>query len=80
MKNYSSQDTAILIVDPYNDFLSEGGKLWPITKETVNGVNLVENLKNQNSYLRKVILLLNTIGLPAALQIQILIFYSNYTI
>jgi hypothetical protein len=128
MKNYSSQDTAVLIVDPYNDFLSEGGKLWSITKETVNGVNLIGNLKNilsaarssgfkiiyvphhqtekgdyvdwksrapshqgsldysslnegvgaensiQNSYLRKVILLLNTIGLPAALQIQILIF------
>ena len=46
MKNYSSENTALLIVDPFNDFLSEGGKLWPFTKETVRGVNLIENLKN----------------------------------
>jgi hypothetical protein len=26
--------------------LSEGGKLWSLTKETVKGVNLIENLKN----------------------------------
>ena len=46
MKNYSSENTAILIVDPFNDFLSDGGKLWSTTKETVKGVNLIENLKN----------------------------------
>jgi nicotinamidase-related amidase len=46
MKNYPSESTAILIVDPFNDFLSEGGKLWSSTKETVSGVNLIENLKN----------------------------------
>jgi len=46
MKNYSSQNTAILIVDPFNDFISEGGKLWSFTKETIEGVNLIENLKN----------------------------------
>ena len=46
VKNYSSENTAILIVDPFNDFLSEGGKLWSSTKETVKGVNLIENLKN----------------------------------
>ena len=45
MKSYSSQNTAILIVDPFNDFLSEGGKLWSKTKETVKGVNLIEKLK-----------------------------------
>ena len=28
MGNYSSDNTALLIVDPFNDFLSEGGKLW----------------------------------------------------
>ena len=26
--------TALLVIDPYNDFLSEGGKLWERTKET----------------------------------------------
>jgi nicotinamidase-related amidase len=46
MKNYSSENTALLIVDPFNDFLSESGKLWSLTKETVKGVNLIENLKN----------------------------------
>jgi len=35
VKNYSSENTALLIVDPFNDFLSEGGKLWSLTKETV---------------------------------------------
>jgi nicotinamidase-related amidase len=29
-----------------NDFLSEAGILWSLTKETVKGVNLIENLKN----------------------------------
>ena len=46
MKGYSSQNTAILIVGPFNDFLSEGGKRWSRTKETVKGVNLIENLKS----------------------------------
>ena len=46
MKNYSSENTSLLIVDPFNDFLSEGGKLWPFTKETVRSVNLIKNLKN----------------------------------
>jgi len=24
--------TALLVVDPYNDFISEGGKIWPRIK------------------------------------------------
>jgi hypothetical protein len=44
MKNYSSENTALLIVDPFNDFLSENGKPWSLTKETVAGINLIENL------------------------------------
>jgi hypothetical protein len=44
MKNYSSENTALLIVDPFNDFLSENGKPWSLTKETVKGINLIENL------------------------------------
>ena len=31
---------------PFNDFLSEGGKLWSSTKEKVKGVNVIEKLKN----------------------------------
>lgn len=37
--------TALILVDPFNDFLSEGGKLYSVTKETVEGILLVENLK-----------------------------------
>ena len=25
---YSKQLTALLVIDPYNDFISEGGKAW----------------------------------------------------
>jgi hypothetical protein len=25
---YSKQLTALLLIDPYNDFISEGGKIW----------------------------------------------------
>ena len=25
---YTTQLTALLVIDPYNDFISEGGKLW----------------------------------------------------
>lgn len=36
--------TALVLIDPFNDFLSEGGKLYPYTQETVEGVGLVKNL------------------------------------
>ena len=26
---YDKAITALLVVDPYNDFISEGGKVWP---------------------------------------------------
>jgi hypothetical protein len=25
---YEKQRTALLVIDPYNDFISEGGKIW----------------------------------------------------
>jgi nicotinamidase-related amidase len=25
---YENESTALLVIDPYNDFVSEGGKLW----------------------------------------------------
>jgi ureidoacrylate peracid hydrolase len=25
---YDEQSTALLVIDPYNDFISEGGKVW----------------------------------------------------
>ncbi|HXM26191.1 MAG TPA: hypothetical protein VN957_09225 [Chthoniobacterales bacterium] len=29
-RTYDPKTTAVLLVVPYNDFLSEGGKLWPL--------------------------------------------------
>jgi hypothetical protein len=29
LPTYATGSTALLFVDPYNDFLSEGGKIWP---------------------------------------------------
>jgi len=45
MKQEMFKNMAFLLVDPYNDFLSEGGKLWPLTQKTVVNVNLVAQLK-----------------------------------
>ncbi|MFC9621746.1 isochorismatase family cysteine hydrolase [Streptomyces sp. NPDC056930] len=42
---YPSKETALLIVDPYNDFLSEGGKLWPRAKEVAEGVGLLDHMR-----------------------------------
>ncbi|MES2626152.1 MAG: isochorismatase family cysteine hydrolase [Pseudomonadota bacterium] len=45
--------TALLFVDPYNDFLSEGGKLWPFVKDVANSVRLLDNLSAINAAVRK---------------------------
>ncbi|WP_330278973.1 cysteine hydrolase [Streptomyces sp. NBC_00056] len=41
---YAPDETALLVVDPYNDFLSEGGKLWPRAKEVAEGVSLLDHM------------------------------------
>jgi nicotinamidase-related amidase len=43
--SYDPAQTGLLLVDPYNDFLSEGGKLWPRVKEVAEQVGLIDNLK-----------------------------------
>lgn len=43
--NYDPSTTAILLVDPYNDFLSEGGKLWPRVKAVAEEVQLLSHLR-----------------------------------
>ena len=43
---YVAKSTAILLLDPYNDFLSEGGKLWERTKAIAERVNLLDNLRS----------------------------------
>jgi ureidoacrylate peracid hydrolase len=45
--NTSTSDkgiTALLVIDPYNDFISEGGKLWPRVKAVAEGNNCVPNM------------------------------------
>ena len=31
-ETYGREITALLVIDPYNDFISEGGKIWPRIK------------------------------------------------
>ncbi len=41
----ASARTALLFVDPYNDFLAEDGKLWPLVAKVATEVDLHTNLK-----------------------------------
>ncbi|THB83537.1 cysteine hydrolase [Pantoea allii] len=43
---YDQSTTAILLVDPYNDFLSEQGKVWPLTSAVAEEVHLLDNLRS----------------------------------
>jgi nicotinamidase-related amidase len=42
---YDPQHTALLIVDPYNDFMTEGGKMYAITKPTADSVDFYGNMR-----------------------------------
>ncbi len=42
---YAVDRTALLIVDPYNDFMSEGGKLYEATRETAEAVGFYDNMR-----------------------------------
>ncbi len=42
---YDARRTALLIIDPVNDFLSEGGAAWEMTKSTVKKNDVVHQLK-----------------------------------
>ncbi len=43
--SYPIESSALLIIDPVNDFLSEGGAGWDLTKTTVIKNEVVKNLK-----------------------------------
>ena len=43
--SYPADRTGILLTDPYNDFMSEGGKLYDGIKEVAASVNLFANLR-----------------------------------
>ncbi|MFT4436528.1 cysteine hydrolase family protein [Caballeronia sp. 15715] len=51
--HYSAEDSAILLVDPYNDFLAAEGKLWPLVKEIAEQVNLLDHLRDIMGAARK---------------------------
>lgn len=42
---YAGDRTALLVVDPYNDFMSEGGKLYDRIKETAEAAGMFGNLR-----------------------------------
>jgi nicotinamidase-related amidase len=42
---YARATTALLFVDPYNDFLSEGGKAWPRVGPIAEEIGLLDNLR-----------------------------------
>lgn len=41
---YDKEITALLVVDPYNDFISEGGKVWPRIQAVAEANNCVPNM------------------------------------
>ena len=51
---YAADRTALLIVDPYNDFISKGGKLYEALRETAEAADalryLVEGLPLRQSH------------------------------
>jgi nicotinamidase-related amidase len=42
---YEKQRTALLVIDPYNDFISEGGKIWPPIKTVAEANNCVVHMQ-----------------------------------
>ncbi len=45
LSNYAANRTGLLLVDPYNDLLSDGGKLWPQAKAVAEAVDLLSHLR-----------------------------------
>jgi nicotinamidase-related amidase len=41
---YDKEITALLVIDPYNDFISEGGKIWDRIKQVAEANNCVPNM------------------------------------
>ncbi|HEX7913383.1 MAG TPA: isochorismatase family cysteine hydrolase [Paraburkholderia sp.] len=42
---YHTARTGLLLVDPYNDFLSHGGKVFPMLRDVADDVRLLDNLR-----------------------------------
>jgi nicotinamidase-related amidase len=50
--DYPQNRTGYLLVDPYNDFLSEGGKVYPLIEPIANEVGLLDNLRTLDRTVR----------------------------
>lgn len=44
-RTYDPRHTAVLLVDPFNDFLSEGGKIWPRLEPLAEKIGLLDHLR-----------------------------------
>lgn len=42
--NFDKENTALLVIDPYNDFISEGGKIWDRIKNVAEATNTVPHM------------------------------------
>jgi nicotinamidase-related amidase len=49
----SMSSTALLLVDPLNDFISEGGKLWPHLREVAGRLDTVANMRRLLAWARE---------------------------
>jgi ureidoacrylate peracid hydrolase len=50
---FDKEITALLIIDPYNDFISKGGKLWDRIKNVAEANNCVPNMSEVMNASRK---------------------------
>jgi len=60
---YNTQLAALLVVDPYNDFISEGGKIWPRIKAVAEANDCVPHMQQV---------------LNAARQVKLRVFYAMH--
>lgn len=44
--SFSPGDTGLLLVDPYNDFLSPGGKLYEVARAVIESVGTVDHMRS----------------------------------
>jgi len=42
--NFNRETTALLVIDPYNDFISEGGRIWDRIKNVAEATNTIPHM------------------------------------
>src|SRR5215813_6982843 len=52
--NFDKETTALLVIDPYNDFISEGGKIWDRIKNVAETTNTVPHMSQLVAAARQV--------------------------